>query len=137
MKVFVLVRKVVVGGIVVSMCLIVVGCATTRPTAQEIAKESALTPGMAKKYIYPGKTSQTEVLEIFGPPDLVTHKRGKDVWTYDKISQEVSSSGGYITIILAGAGKERRSRSSRSVMLIIYFDKNDVVRDYKLSAAKF
>jgi len=137
MKVFVLVRKGVVGGIVVSMCLMVAGCATTRPTAQEIAKESALTPGMAKKYIYPGKTTQTEVLEIFGPPDLVTHKRGKDVWTYDKISQEVSSSGGYITIIFAGAGKERRSRSSRSIMLIIYFDGNDIVKDYKLSAAKF
>ena len=137
MKVFVLVRKGVVGGFVVSVCLVMAGCATTRPTAQEIAKESALTPGMAKKYIYPGKTTETEVLEIFGPPDLVTHKQGKDVWTYDKISQEVSSSGGYITIIFAGAGKEERSRSSRSVMLIIYFDENDVVKDYKLSAAKF
>lgn len=122
---------------VATLCGMAVGCATIRPTAQEIAKESALTPGMAKKYIYPGKTTQTEVLEIFGPPDLVTHKGGKDVWTYDKISQEVSTSGGYLTILLAGVSGESGRRSSRSVMLIIYFDENDVVTDYKLSAAKF
>ena len=127
----------VVLGFVASLCLLMFGCATTKPTQQEIAKESALTPGMAKKYIYPGKTTEIEVLEIFGPPDLVTHKQGKDVWTYDKISHEVSASGGYLTIILAGVGGERRSSSSRSVMLIIYFDENEVVVDYKLSAAKF
>jgi len=113
------------------------GCATIRPTAQEITKESALTPGMAKKYIYRSKTTQTEVLEIFGPPDLVTHKGGKDVWTYDKISHEVSTSGGYLTILLAGVSGESGRRASRSVMLIIYFDENEVVMDYKLSAAKF
>ena len=122
---------------VIILCLMSTGCATIKPTAQEIAKESALTPGMAKKYIYPGKTTQTEVLEIFGPPDLVTHKGGRDVWTYDKISYEVSTSGGYLTILLAGISGESGRRSSKSIMLIIYFDENGVVTDYKLSAAKF
>jgi len=123
--------------IIVMLSLMVTGCATIRPTAQEIAKESALTPGMAKKYIYPGKTTQTEVLEIFGPPDLVTRKGGRDVWTYDKISHEVSTSGGYLTILLAGVSGESGRRASRSVMLIIYFGEDEVVMDYKLSSAKF
>jgi outer membrane protein assembly factor BamE (lipoprotein component of BamABCDE complex) len=126
-----------VGIIIGAFTVTITGCATIRPTAQEIAKESALTPGMAKKYIYPGKTSQTEVLEIFGPPDLVTHKGGKDVWTYDKISQEVSASGGYLTILLAGVSGAKERQAGRSVMLIIYFDENNIVEDYKLSAAKF
>lgn len=113
------------------------GCTTAQPTAQQIAKESALTPGMAKTYIYSGKTTQAEVLEIFGAPDLVTHKDGKQIWTYDKVSHEVSSSGSFLTILIAGTGKEQSSRHSRSVMLIVYFDEKDVVIDYKLSSAKF
>lgn len=137
MKKFIPVRKIVGGLIIASMCLMIVGCATTISTSQGIAKESALTPGMAKEYIYRGKTTQTEVLEIFGPPDLVTHSEGKDVWTYDKVSHEISTSGGYLTILLAGGSGERRYKSSRSVMLIIYFDENEVVMDYKLSSAKF
>jgi len=117
--------------------MLLIGCTTPNKTSQGIAKESALTPGMAKAYIHPGKTSQTEVLEIFGPPDLVTHKYGKDVWTYDKISYEISTKGGYLTVLLAGISGGSTYTSNKSVMLIIYFDKNDVVIDYKLSAAKF
>ncbi len=112
------------------------GCATQRTTQGE-AKESALTAGMTKKFIYPGQTTQTEVLEIFGPPDMVTRKAGTEVWTYDKVSQEVSSSGGVGTIPIAGYGKQRASSTNRSTMLIIYFDKKEVVEDYKLSVSKF
>lgn len=119
------------------ICILFISCVPSNQTSQKIAKESALTPGMAKAYIQPGKTSQTEVLEIFGPPDLVTHKYGKDVWTYDKISYEVSTQGGYLTVLLAGISGGGSSTSNKSVMLIIYFDENDVVMDYKLSAAKF
>lgn len=126
-------KKMMLAGAIVSVLLL--GCATQTP--QESAKQSALTPGMAKTYIYPGKTTQAEVLEVFGPPDLVTHKGGKAIWTYDKISQEISGYGGYLTILLAGVGGEKRRESKRSVMLIIYFDEKDVVADYKLSASKF
>lgn len=127
--------KIFISLLLVFCCL--TGCAATRPSAQEQAKESALTAGMAKEFIYPGKTSQAQVMEIFGPPDLVTRKDGKDLWTYDKISQEVTSSSGYLTIILAGVESSRASRRNKSVMLIVYFDENDVVVDYKLSVAKF
>lgn len=113
------------------------GCATSQPTAQEKAKESALTQGMAKKYIYNGKTTQAEVMEIFGPPTLVTRKDNKEVWTYDKVSQDVSASSGFLTIILAGMEKSQYSSSSKSSMLIIYFDEKDIVSDYKLSVSKY
>lgn len=119
------------------ICMLLIGCVASNQTSQKTAKESALTPGMAKAYIKPGKTSQTEVLEIFGPPDLVTHKYGKDVWTYDKISYEVSTQGGYLTVLLAGISGGSTSTSNKSVMLIIYFDENDTVMDYKLSVARF
>lgn len=105
--------------------------------ARDEAADSNLTAGMTKKFIKPGETTQTEVLEIFGPPNLVTSKSGKEVWTYDRISQEVTSSQGYLTIILAGYSKNKRSSSSRSVMLMIYFNKRETVSDYKLHVAKY
>lgn len=100
-------------------------------------KPSALTPGMAKKFIYPGKTTQADVIEIFGPPNLVTRQNNRDVWTYDRISQEVSASGGFLTIFLAGYERGHASSSTRSIMLIIYFTPRDVVQDFTLSAAQF
>lgn len=119
----------------VAICLLA-ACASQR-TAQEAAKESALTPGMAKKFIYVGKTTQTDVLEIFGPPDLVTRRDGKEVWTYDKISQDVTTSGGFLTILIAGYSKSSSHSRNTSSMIIIYFGKNEVVEDYKLSVSKF
>lgn len=111
-----------------------VACASSKGVE---TKPSNLTPGMTKKYIYPGKTTQTEIIEIFGPPDLVTRRDGKEVWTYDKISQDVTTSGGFATILIAGYSKQSAHSSNRSTMLIIYFDKNERVVDYKLSASKF
>lgn len=112
-------------------------CSQHYRTDQGRAKESALTAGMTKKYIRPGSTTQTDVLETFGPPDLITRKGGQEVWTYDKISQEVRSSGGYLTILFAGYGRSRDTSTNKSVMLIIYFNADEVVRDYALSVAKF
>lgn len=111
--------------------VIMTGCAHTN------IKESALTPGMTKKFIVPGKTGQTEVLEIFGPPDLVSRREGLETWTYDKISQDVTSSNAFLTIILAGYSRDHQTSHNRSMMLILYFDKHDVVNDYRLSSAQF
>ncbi len=125
-------QKMVMWGILGAIALSSAACVT-----QESARPSAVTPGMAKKFIYPGKTTQAAVLETFGPPNIVTHKGGKEVWTYDKISQEVTNSGGFLTIFIAGYSKERATSNSRSTMLIIYFDKKDVVTDYVLHSAQF
>lgn len=99
--------------------------------------ESNLTAGMAKKTIVKGQTSQAEVMEVFGPPDLVTHKDDMQVWTYDKISQEIQTSGGYFTVLFAGMNGSKTRSSNRSTMLIIYFDSRDVVSDYRMSVTKF
>ena len=124
----------------------IVGCATT--TQQGKIKESALTSGMTKQYIILGKTTQTEILETFGPPDLITHREGKDVWTYDKISYEATTTSGGLMLIpiftgsIVGGGVgsisgSKRTETSKSTMLIIYFNKNDIVADYRLSVSKF
>ncbi len=96
-----------------------------------------LTPGSVKINIVKGQTTQTQILEAFGPPDLVTHKDGQDVWTYDKTTYDYHHQWGYLTVLFAGTGGDRVRSSSRSTMLIIYFDARDTVTDYRLSALKY
>lgn len=112
------------------------GCQSA-PRDSQPASQSNLTPGMAKRTMVKGQTTQAEVLEVFGPPDLVTHRDGLEIWTYDKTRYDVQSSGGYFTILIAGAASQRVTSSSVSTMLIVYFDENDVMRDYRLNTVKF
>jgi hypothetical protein len=123
---------------IITACVVAITLlGSTSCKSQPSASESNLTAGMAKKTIVKGQTSQAEVLEVFGPPDLVTHKDDLQVWTWDKIRYDVSSSGSYLTVLIAGVGGQRTTSSSQSTMLIIYFDSQDIVRDYRLSVVKF
>ena len=61
------------------------------PSANNLSKnESNLTPGMITVKIEKGKTTQAQILEIFGTPDLITHEGNMDKWGYDKISRSVA-----------------------------------------------
>lgn len=111
------------------------GCASY--PQDDTASKSNLTPGMAKKVITKGATKQAEIMEVFGPPDLVTQRDSQEIWTYDKIRYDVESSGGYLTVLLAGASNSRTRSSSTSTMLIVYFDSSDTVVDYRLSSMRF
>src|SRR5262245_47915750 len=110
--------------------LCALGCSNTQRT-DDSAERSALTPGMVKLKIVKGETTQTQILETFGPPDLVTHKDDLETWTYDKTNYDYEKRSDYLTVILAGAGGDRVRSSSRSTMLIVYFDKSDHVSDYR------
>jgi len=72
------------------------------------------------------QTTQTEVLEKFGSPNLVTaNADGEEAWTYQKHATvaNASSSSGFATIILAGVQSSRSGfeQSSRTMTLIIKF----------------
>jgi hypothetical protein len=114
--------------------LFVAGCQPADDRTSGLATESNLTAGMAKSTIINGSTSQAEILEVFGPPDLVTHRDGIQIWTYDKIAYDYETTAG--TVSLFRSGKRSRSRSV-STMMILYFDKNDIVQDYRMSVVRF
>ena len=100
-------------------------------------KQAALSPGGAKLNLVKGKTTQAEVQDAFGTPDLVTHQDDQQIWTYDKTSYEYEKRSDYATLILIGAGGDKVRSTSRSTLLIVYFDNRDVVTDYRLSAIKY
>jgi outer membrane protein assembly factor BamE (lipoprotein component of BamABCDE complex) len=110
------------------------GCQPADDRVERPTTQSNLTPGMAKSTIVKGSTKQAEIIEVFGPPDLVTHRDDMQVWTYDKIAYDVEETGGTVTIFREG---RRRRSSSTSTMLIIYFDDSDTVQDYRMNTIKF
>lgn len=119
----------------VALSLWLGGCQTQ--IKEDDATNGALTPGAVKINIVKGQTTQTQVLEAFGTPDLVTHKDGLDVWTYDKTTFDYEKRSGYITVLFAGQGGDRVRSSSSSTLLILYFNANDTVSDYRLSSLKY
>lgn len=92
---------------------------------------------MAKQTIVKNETTQAEVIEVFGPPDLVTHRDDVQIWTYDKIRYDIEQSQGYFTVLIAGGGGSRTRSSSTSTMLIVYFNQNDIVTDYRMHLSRF
>jgi hypothetical protein len=144
-------------------------------------RASALTPGMIGKNIQKGKTTQAEIMEIFGPPDMITKSGSGEMWGYDKVSREVAEAstgarvgagsasdsrlGGSGAGLVGGAGagvvggvlglvggsvgqagsqsqqqtqqQSRRTESTSTVFLLVYYNDKGVVTDYRLSATKF
>src|SRR3989338_5125782 len=54
-----------------------------------------LTYGMVTKSIIKGQTTQGEIIQLFGSPNITTvAKDGSEVWTYDNISAYQTTEGG-------------------------------------------
>lgn len=100
-------------------------CVATIPVGETIDK-SNLTAGQVSLTLKKGITTQTEVVETFGAPNLVTQNSdGEEVWTYQKHATvaNASSNSTYATIILAGGSSKASGfeQSSRTITLIIKF----------------
>jgi hypothetical protein len=101
-----------------------------------------------------GETSQLEVAEAFGAPNITTiDAQGQEVWIYDRHATVTASkdSGFSIGMLLGGGGggvgggaglgfgssKSKASQSSRSMTLIIKFGSNKIVSDFKSRTSSF
>ena len=96
-----------------------------------------------------GKSSKKDVMEVFGPPDLITKEDGVELWGYDRISRETAYRSFGIGVLgggipggaaLLGGGISAKqgstNQTTKTVFLLVYF-KNDIVVEYKLSTTKF
>lgn len=121
------------------------GCVATQQTQVQPEAKNALTTGQVQITLKKDVTTQAEVLEVFGSPNLVTlNSAGEEVWTYQKHATVASatSSSAYGTIILFG-GSTRTSgleQSTRTMTLIIKFkERNGVktVSDFSSRSSSF
>ena len=109
-------------------------CNSYKYGASDATQKSNLTFGVVKSKIEKGKTNQTEILQIFGSPNLTTkNKSNNEVWSYNKMS--VSSKGGNSAFF--DGSRASISSSSQSFDLIITFDENDIVLDYSVISSSY
>lgn len=103
-------------------------------TSGEPTESNNLTFGVVKSKIIKGETNQSEILTLFGSPNIITKNRSnKEVWSYSKMS--VVRKGGQ-TSFLAGE-RASTSSSTKSFDLIITFNDDDTVNDYSVISTKF
>lgn len=126
-----------------------------------VAKEGApaddpnqLTHGMVQMTIHVGQTTQAEILDTFGAPNITTiDASGQEMWVYDRHATVTTDSSGGFSIGLgvgvgggdaAGLGglgfgkrKSKSETSTRSMTLIIKFDSRKVVSDFRSRSSSF
>lgn len=120
------------------------GCYSTKSTDEDSA--NMLTAGMIKSKVIKGRTSQKEVLKIFGAPNVINKTAsGLETWTYDRQTYDSNSSangclglyGGSNALGMGAVSQSTSSSGSRSITLQIEFDSNDIVKDYSYESRKF
>jgi outer membrane protein assembly factor BamE (lipoprotein component of BamABCDE complex) len=124
----------------ISSILLLSSCATQPAPVDQ--RNSALTQGNVQLVLKVGETTKAEVLEAFGAPNITTRDgSGKEVWSYQRAATvaQTSATSNYWTIILAGESNAAAgfSQTSRMITLIIKFDENDVVSDFRSRESNF
>lgn len=118
------------------------GCSSAPPQQQGTMKNSNLTQGQVQLTLKKGVTSKATVLETFGSPNITTRDGSEyEVWTYQRHATVTNSnsSGSFGTIILFSAGSDTSGfeQSSKTMTLIIKFDENDTVVDFRSRSSSF
>jgi len=112
-----------------------ISCSGSTPVSD---KNSQLTQGNVQMNLVVGKTNKVEVLENFGSPNITTRDGGgKEVWSYQRAAQASQSKSGHWTIILVGEKSSGFESSSSMITLIIKFDENDIVSDFRSRTSNF
>ena len=117
-------------------------------------KSDPLTHGMVQMTVRVGETSQAQVLETFGAPNITTMDgQGQEMWVYDRHATVTSdkSSGFSIGMLLGAAGggvgggaglgfgssKSKSTQSTRTMTLILKFDDRKIVSDFRSRSSSF
>jgi hypothetical protein len=140
----------------ISLCalLFLVACSATKwqsmPPEQSHLEHDPLSYGAVVSRVQKGVTTQEEILRNFGPPNITTiNRQGREVWMYDRISTASQSnnwSEARRFSVFFGLGVTEpssmkdggmRKSSTRTLTVIITFDKNKRVVDYSARATQF
>lgn len=138
-----------------SICAAALVCALTVPAhAQRKDDPDTLTHGMVQMNLKVGETTQADILEKFGAPNITTiDGSGQEMWVYDRhATVSYDKSSGFSIGIFGGGGgggaggggglgfgssKSKSSQSSRTMTLIIKFNASKVVSDFRSRSSSF
>ncbi len=133
----------------------ITGCTSASQHRADVQDDSMerVTVGTVQKEIYVGM-SGSEVATVLGSPNIVsTDQDRNEVWIYDKISTDVaySKSKGGVLGLLFGGGTDvggggigvktyesgARSKSQRTLTVVIKFNADKQVRDFAYHTSRF
>ena len=123
------------------LMLAVGGCAEVRTTPITLGNGD-LTHGNVQLNLKVGQTTQADVLEVFGAPNITTiDGSGQEVWSYQRhatITRQ-SSASNYWTVALLGASSQASGfeENERTMTLIIRFGADKVVSDFRARNSEF
>ena len=123
------------------LCILVAACGAGY-TPIDDDRNSSMTQGNVQMNVDVGKTTKTQILEVFGAPNITTRESsGEEVWTYQRaaqVAQSSSKAGGW-SIIFAGESYSNSgfSTNSRMMTLIIKFNSRDIVTDFSSRTSNF
>lgn len=147
------------GPVIAAIILPLMGCMSAHQHYQQThgAQERQMTVGTVQKEIRKGM-SAADVAEVLGSPNIVTtDAESREVWIYDKISTDVTyskDSGGLSAILLIGSASGgvgggglgsadysrsagARSKTQRTLTVVIKFDAQKKVRDFSYHSSRF
>ena len=133
--------------------LLLISIFITLPSYAE-AEKNQLTHGMVQMTLKVGETSQLEVTETFGAPNITTiDGKGQEVWIFRRhatISKSKSHSSSFVIGLGFGAGglgggagggvgnsTSGFEQSSKSMTLIIKFNEQKIVSDFRSRSSSF
>lgn len=126
---------------VMGLGIVIVGCATA-----DKDRNSNFTHGNVQRVLKKGITTQQQVIEVFGAPNITTTDAdNNEVWTYQKHSvggESLDAGGGVIGVVpgavgVGGTSGSSYSQSSKTMTLIIKFDEKNIVRDFQSMYSSF
>ena len=126
-------------GLVILLALVISACSTNTPVTD---RNSDLTQGNVQMNLVVGETTKSDVIENFGSPNVTTRDgAGQEVWSYQRSAQvsESSSKSNAWSLLLIGANGSSTGlqTNSRMMTLIIKFDNNNVVSDFRSRSSDF
>lgn len=128
-------------GLVCLGFLVFVGATACRHPEPPAGQADNLTVGKVQGEIKIGLDAAS-VAEILGSPNIVTtDENRREVWIYDKVSSESvdtkNSFGGSIIILGGSTSQRQRSKSQKTLTIIIKFDDDKKVRDFAYNYSQF
>jgi outer membrane protein assembly factor BamE (lipoprotein component of BamABCDE complex) len=127
------------------LSLIALGLLFAAPAYSQVSlegKNGEMTQGNVQLNVKVGTTTKADVLEVFGAPNITTRDgSGQEVWSYQRHATVSKSKekDSFWTILLVGGSTRASgfSQTSRTMTLIIKFNADDVVSDFRSRTSDF